>query len=80
MKTTNSVNNESEYEGQGHFLTLFFFRFSAYTRPRYQVSVYRTLVLFYLFIYLFFFLVGEEYTDFLIRGGGGDFFLGGGGG
>ena len=33
-------------EGQGHFLTLFFSRFCifcAYTRPRYQSSVYRTI-------------------------------------
>ena len=33
-------------EGQGHFLTLFFSGFvcvCAYSRPRYQVSVYRTL-------------------------------------
>ena len=29
----------SEYEGQGHFLILF----CAYTRLRYQVSVYRTI-------------------------------------
>ena len=50
-------------EGQGHFLALFFYRFCmlcVFTRPRYRVSVYRTIgplvyniyLLFWLFIYL----------------------------
>ena len=30
-------------EGQGHFMTLFFAGFCAYTRSRYHVSVYRTI-------------------------------------
>ena len=32
-------------EGQGHFFTIFFpgFVFLCFTRPRYQVSVYRTI-------------------------------------
>ena len=42
------------------------------------MSVYRTLVLFYLFIF-FWGGGGGEYTDFLIRGGV-TFFWGGGGG
>ena len=39
----------SEYEGECHSFTLFFrfCMFCAYTRPRYQVSIYRTLVLFF---------------------------------
>ena len=32
-------------EGQGHFFTIYFpgFVFLCFTRPRYQVSVYRTI-------------------------------------
>ena len=45
MQTTNSVN-ESEYLRSKSFLDLVFSRFCmfcAYIRPRYQVSVYRTI-------------------------------------
>ena len=68
----------SEYEGEGHFFYLVFFSrfcmFCAYNRPRYQVSVYRTMVLFFSF--------GGGGADFFIfsEGGGHYIFSEGGGG